>query len=165
MVDRPFLNDIILLGILLVFVFLLSFVCLFHKPPSFDPLIDKIRNDVLLLDPRLTSIQFFSSDESCTKNKQKVYLCLRDENGKYYDYNMLMYVAIHECAHVLSTVYDDKHETQEFQTIFEMLLQKATRLGIFDPSKPLLRKYCNIDADAKESFSMKLSRMMPKWKK
>ena len=35
------------------------------------------------------------------KIKQKVYLCLKDENNEYYNDNMLIYVALHELAHVL----------------------------------------------------------------
>lgn len=115
-----------------------------------DPLIKKIKYDVSKLDPRISNIEFFSSDESYTEDKQKIFLCLKDENGKYYDYNMLMYVAIHECSHALTDVIDVEHITPEFRGMFETLLRKAHKLGLYDPKSPLEEHYCGIDLDLKD---------------
>ena len=152
-------SDLLVLTILLLFVCILASICLLYRPPYDDPLIDRLRRDVLYLDPRLRHLRFFSSDESCIKRKQDVFLCLKDENNNYYDYNMLVYVAIHECAHALSPTYDDVHESKEFQENFQILLNRATELGIYDPSQPLLQHYCGIDAK-KEPFSSRVFRWM-----
>jgi hypothetical protein len=55
-----------------------------------------------------------------------------------------MYVAIHECAHALTDVIDPEHKTVEFKTMFQNLLQKAEKLGLYDPSKEIIENYCKI---------------------
>ena len=52
---------------------------------------------------------------------------------------MLIYVALHEVAHVLC---DEVGHTQKFHSIFEDLLKKATEMGIYNPSIPLIQNYC-----------------------
>jgi hypothetical protein len=110
-----------------------------------DPLIDVIKRDVSMLDPRIKNIQFYSSDESYTEDKKRIYLCLRDENGEYYDYNMLLYVAIHECSHALTDVIDIHHVTPEFKNMFATLLTRATELGMYSPVQPLVSTYCGLN--------------------
>jgi hypothetical protein len=109
-----------------------------------DPLIGVIKRDVSQLDPRIASLEFYSSDESYTEDKRRIYLCLRDENGEYYDYNMLIYVAIHECSHALTDVVDIHHITPEFRGMFQKLLTRATELGIYSPVEPLVSNYCGL---------------------
>jgi hypothetical protein len=89
-------------------------------------------------------LQFYSSSESYIENKTKIYICLRTDNKKYYDYNMLIYVAIHECAHALCQTYDMTHKTKEFLDTFNSLLDKAKNINIYDPSKPLPTYYCGV---------------------
>ena len=86
--------DIVILIFILVFLGLCWYR--FKKRKVYhDPLIKKIKYDVSQLDPRIETIEFYSSDESYTEDKKKIYICLRDESGEYYDYNMLMYVGLH----------------------------------------------------------------------
>lgn len=140
---------ILLLALLLVFV--VCFYNLNYRRKIYqDPLIRKIKYDVSRLDPRIAKIDFFSSDESYTEDKEKIFLCLKDEDGKYYDYNMLMYVAIHECSHALTDVIDIQHITPEFRGMFDSLLKKATQIGLYDPKTPLVEHYCGIDLDIGE---------------
>lgn len=132
-----------LLFIIIIIIFLIYKI--YKKNNKYhDPLIKKIKYDVSLLDSRITNLNFYSSDESYTEDKHKIYLCLKDENGKYYDYNMLLYVAIHECSHALTKVVDVKHITPEFRNMFEHLLRKATQMKIYTPETPLEKYYCGI---------------------
>ena len=80
-----------------------------------------------------------SGKKSYTINKQKIYLCLRDKNGNYYDNNMLIYVLLHEYAHVIC---DEVGHTDKFWKIFEELMILATEMGIYNPSIPILQNYC-----------------------
>ncbi len=138
------MDIILILGLLLIF--LISFYNLSKKVVnSHDPLIKRIKADMTLLDEKAQYIEFYSSDESYTEDKTKIYLCLKDENQEYYHYNMLMYVAIHELAHALTQVIDPNHETFEFNDMFNKLLEKASVLKIYDPSIPLTTTYCNVD--------------------
>ena len=76
---------------------------------------------------------------SFTINKSRVNLCLKDKEGNYYDDNMLMYVALHELAHVMC---DEIGHTDKFHEIFDKLLEKAAAYGIYDPSIPPISNYC-----------------------
>jgi hypothetical protein len=105
-----------------------------------DPMLYKIRNKMRPLQPEMVDhIILLEDTKSYTINKKKVYLCLKDENGEYYDDNMLMFVAIHELAHVLC---DEIGHTDKFQNIFQDLLNKAADLEIYDPSVAPIQNYC-----------------------
>jgi len=108
----------------------------FHQQ---DPMLQTLRKKLEPLHPRVHGLRLFEGKKSYTINKKKIYLCLRDENGDYYDENMLTYVAIHELAHVLC---DEIGHTDKFHSIFRDLLTKATHLQLYDPEKPILRNYC-----------------------
>lgn len=138
------MDVILILSLLLV---VLLFFIKTNKKNVHDPLIKRIKYDVSKLDPRIIDIDFFSSNESYTEDKKRIFLCLKDENGKYYDYNMLMYVAIHECSHALTNVIDMEHITPEFRRMFDFLLIKAARMGLYKPDVPLVEHYCGIDLD------------------
>ena len=135
------------------FVLILSIMFLFimtiklNKVETYkDPLIDKIREDLIKVDERVKNLTFQASNESFTEDKRHVYLCLKDKNGKYYDYNMLMYVSLHELAHAFSNSVDENHTSEEFKRNFRDLLKRAEGLKLYDPTQPLIYDYCNINA-------------------
>lgn len=136
---------VIFICIIILFLILAAYNLCARGQKYQDPLITKLRQDVLQLDPRIADLEFYSSDESYCEDKKRIYLCLRDENGEYYSYNMLMYVVTHELAHALSEGIDTKHVTPAFRNKFAELLQKAAELGIYDPSIPLVTHYCHVD--------------------
>ncbi len=57
---------------------------------------------------------------------------------------MLIYVALHECAHAISKAVDEDHNntSQEFMDNFKMLLDKAEAQGIYDSTLPKPKDYC-----------------------
>ncbi|MFW6015580.1 MAG: hypothetical protein ACOCRK_04020 [bacterium] len=85
-----------------------------------------------------------SSDSSYTVNKgMKFVICLRDkETGKIHDYNVLMFVTLHEIAHVMCNRYG---HPSEFWDTFKWLLKGAERyLRIrFSDYSMENKKYCN----------------------
>ena len=87
----------------------------------------------------LDSISLYKGDKSYTINKQKIYLCLKDENGEYYNMNMLIFVTLHEIAHCLC---DEIGHTDRFNDIFNELLEKAIKMKIYNPSIPIIQDYC-----------------------
>jgi hypothetical protein len=87
----------------------------------------------------LGEITFHKGNKSYTINKQKVYLCLKNENDEYYNMNMLIYVTLHELAHVIC---DEIGHTEKFQRIFDELIIEATNEGIYNPSIPIIKNYC-----------------------
>ena len=84
-------------------------------------------------------IKLLKGDKSYTINKEKVYLCLKDEKGSYYSKNMLIYVTLHELSHVICP---EIGHTDLFYEIFQEVLDKASDKGIYNPSIPLIKNYC-----------------------
>ena len=129
--------------LLFCFMFLVFITLYLNKIYSYhDPLIDRIKDDLLKVDPRVEELSFHASNESFTEDKRFVYLCLKDKDGKYYDYNMIMYVSLHELAHAFSDSVDTDHSGKEFKDNFRNLLNKAQTLGLYDPKIPLVYDYC-----------------------
>jgi hypothetical protein len=86
-----------------------------------------------------------------TIDKQDMHVCLRtrDNHEKLYDINVLMYVVLHELAHLCN--YDQNGNPitghgKEFKYIFKMLVTEAIQIGIYDyvnfSEKPT--EYCGI---------------------
>jgi hypothetical protein len=115
---------------------------------SYDPKIDEIKKNLQHVYHSYTRdnkniddiISIQPSNKSYTINKSKMYLCLKDKNGNYYNTNMLMYVALHELAHVLC---DEIGHTDKFHNIFNNLLDIANSLGYYSYSIPITMNYCN----------------------
>jgi len=86
------------------------------------------------------------SGTSYTIDKGKeLHLCLRNkEDSKLHQINILMFVAIHELAHIKSTSYG---HNGEFGKNFVFLLKQATKIGIYkaiDYSKNPVN-FCGMD--------------------
>jgi len=107
---------------------------LFSKDVKHSGILDVINSrDVM------NEIYIYKGNKSYTINKEKVYLCLKDENGEYYNDNLLIFVTLHELSHVISdTIGHDK----KFNNIFDELLRKATEMNIYDPKLPIDQNYC-----------------------
>lgn len=88
----------------------------------------------------MEEISFYKGDKSYSINKQKIFLCLRDEEGKYYNNNILVYVTAHEISHCINN--KNIGHTEEFHEIFEEVLDLATKEGIYNPSIPIPETYC-----------------------
>jgi Zn-dependent peptidase ImmA (M78 family) len=89
-------------------------------------------------------ISLSKGKKSYTINKEDIFLCLLDENGNYYDDNMLIYVLLHEISH---SVCNEIGHTEKFNKIFHAFIKKAVELQIYDNTKPLIRNYCLYNKD------------------
>jgi predicted metal-dependent hydrolase len=97
-----------------------------------DPLISelKARLQTVVSPEIIQGLTFKSSNESYTVNKRHVHLCLRNqESGKPYPINMLMYVALHEIAHVMCP---EIGHTPLFHTTFNELLKDDAGHPLFE---------------------------------
>ena len=93
---------IIILSLLLLVVTIMYFIRYFRENLlPYDPKIDELKNKLSLVHPESKKLTFYNDKKSYTINKKKVHLCIKDENGNYYNDNMLVYVSLHELAHVL----------------------------------------------------------------
>lgn len=135
---------------ILILIFCISIICYFLKYIKKiecyeDPIIYKLHQALIPLDPRVKDIKIMASNASFTENKKVIYLCIKDKNGKYYDENTLKMVLIHEITHVLTNVVietKDGHNSPEFISKFQELLEKAAKLGIYNPNIKIQNNYC-----------------------
>ena len=88
----------------------------------------------------MKNIKLYRGEKSYTINKEKVYICLKDENGNYYDDNTLIYVIAHELSHAIC---DEIGHTEKFHRIFEALLVNMEEQGIYNSKIPIKQDYCN----------------------
>lgn len=82
---------------------------------------------------------------SYSVNKGKhLYLCIRDKKkSQFEDYNTLLYVVIHELAHIMS---ESIGHTPEFWSNFKFLLKKAIEYNIYkyENYKSNPQSYCGL---------------------
>jgi hypothetical protein len=79
------------------------------------------------IDPRYTTY---------TVDKEDIHVCLRtrDQNENIYDINTLMYVLIHELAHLCNyspSGYGIEGHGTGFKNIFKFLIEQAIHIGIY----------------------------------
>jgi predicted SprT family Zn-dependent metalloprotease len=89
------------------------------------------------------------SGTSYTIDKGKeLHLCLRNkEDAELHQINILMFVAIHELAHIKSVSYG---HNEEFGKHFQFLLNQASKIGIYQPvdysKNPV--EFCGMEVNA-----------------
>jgi hypothetical protein len=106
------------------------------------PLLDQVRANFAKINPKYAEIPLRDGDSAYTENKEVITLCLINPDTKQpYDINVLMYVALHELAHVISK---SQGHGDEFKNNFSLLLRKGAELGIYDPKKPIPMTYCAV---------------------
>ena len=106
-------------------------------------LITNLKEKLTIIDPDFKHLDIREGTSSYTEDKTIIYICLRDEKGLFYPTNTLIYVILHEIAHLLNK--QDFGHTEAFNKIFDKLLCKAASLGIYDPNEPHASWYCGVD--------------------
>ncbi len=112
---------------------------IYEKFVEDDPMLIDIRKTLEPVFPDINTVILLKGKKSYTINKKKIHLCLFDKDGKYYDKNMLIYVTLHELAHVRC---DEVGHTDKFHTIFKDILDTASKKGVYDPNEPIIKNYC-----------------------
>lgn len=136
----------ITIGIITALIILSSLI--YRNYSSKHPTIKAIKERLSFLNPKYKNIPLRVANNAYTENKSVIYVCLKHPNtGEIYDMNTLMYVTLHELAHVITPEYDNHGE--EWQSNFTKLLNKAYAKGIYDPSKPIPKDYCAIESRRK----------------
>jgi hypothetical protein len=106
-----------------------------------DPVLVELKELLCEIFPEINNTILLRGEKSYTINKSRIHICLKDENDEYYDRNMLIYVILHELAHVLC---DEIGHTAKFHTIFKEVLEKAIKAGVYDDKIPPVKNYCEI---------------------
>lgn len=114
--------------ILITLILILVFKQVKENFSQYNPVIQILKENVINCFPELKNIKIYEGDKSYTINKEKIYLCIRDKEGQYYNQNILMYVLLHEIAH---TLCPEIGHTQGFKDIFNSLIERANAFGIY----------------------------------
>ena len=135
-----------MIGTLYILLIIVALLCIYLVSlPTVKEhfLIGDLKEKLTLVDNKFSELDIREAASSYTEDKSIIYLCLRDEKGQFYPINTLMYVALHEIAHLVNK--EDFGHTASFHKIFDKLLCKAAAMGIYDPSKPHTAWYCGVD--------------------
>lgn len=109
---------------------------------STDVKLQNIKEKLTQVDPRAKDIDFYTHPfESYALDKKEVHMCINTPRGDYYDDNILMYVGLHELAHILIPE-DTSHHPPIFDTKFNELKDRAQRLNLFNPNFSFPSEYC-----------------------
>lgn len=135
----------ILIGAVIIIAVLVIWYVFFKRKGPSHPTIRRLKKEIAKMDPELAKIPIYVGDSAYTENKSTIYVCLKHpRTGEKYDMNTLLYVTLHEIAHVITTEYDE--HGPKWQDNFSKLLNRAYRRGIYDPSKPVPKDYCGINS-------------------
>jgi hypothetical protein len=79
-----------------------------------------------------------SKDTSYSENKgEKIVLCLRDKTRApeypFVELNTVMFVVLHEMAHLMTEQLSTGKHTSEFWANFRRLLEDASKIGVYSP--------------------------------
>ena len=127
--------------LIIIILFILFIENQIKENIEFDPMLLTLKEILKPVHPIISELKIYRGNKSYTINKEKIYLCLYDQNGEYYPINMLIYVLLHEIAHILNE-YDIGH-TPKFYEQFNKLLEKSISIGVYNPSIPIILNYCN----------------------
>jgi len=135
------MNDTLIILSILIFIFLLYN----HSKPEHQEhfLINDLKEKLQVINKNFDKLHIREGSSSYTEDKSVIYLCLRDERGNYYPMNTLMYVVLHEIAHLLNK--ENYGHTPEFHDIFNKLLCKASQKGVYNPNVDHGDVYCGVD--------------------
>lgn len=82
----------------------------------------------------------------------EIHMCLRDKNTKkVHDINLLMFVAVHELAHVMSKTFGHNNE---FRDNFYVLLNEASNCNVYTPEdyRKNTKTFCGVKVSENPLF-------------
>jgi hypothetical protein len=111
-----------------------------NNPESRD-MLERIRSNFSKIHPEFGKIPLSADTSAYTEDKKRIAICLKDpKTGIPYSENTLMYVSLHELAHMINR--DNYGHTDTFKKVFFSLLKKAQSFGFYNPKEKLPDTYC-----------------------
>jgi hypothetical protein len=144
----------------LVLIFAIYFIFLsadtYKSTPEERNYLRKINEDCLnaIGEPHLRNISVKPNSSSYTNNKSEINICLKRKTGGFFSKNDLVFVTLHEYAHVITkqTEYGENGKVNDHGPVwlrnFQRLLDIAEKDGIYNKSIPLDPDYisdCNVE--------------------
>lgn len=133
---------ILMLVVVAILVVAIVYIILNNQRENFkqDSQLDIIISNIRPYFPIVDQLNFYDGTKSYTVNKKDVFICMRDEHGNYYDTNFLTFVILHEISHALC---DEIGHTDKFSNIFDHVLYRASKAGIYNKNGKKILNYCN----------------------
>ncbi len=105
-----------------------------------DMVLQNVKIEIARIHPEIYNYKMYPLDkcqpkDSYTEDKKRIFVCMRDASGKYYNINKIKQIIIHELAHASSKTYDPEHTSVEFLTYYRDLMTRAQQQGIIDTSQ------------------------------
>jgi len=138
------------IGTIIILVLALMILVVYSLAPAYrdqtpdNPTLGQVRANFTRLNPKFAKIPLRVGDSAYTENKEVITLCLADpDTNRYYDINTIMYVSLHELAHVITPEGKEEHG-DEFKANFSNLLRQAAEEGVYNPKIPIPATYCKV---------------------
>lgn len=122
--------------------FITSFITYLSRKYPNDPRVNRLQTRTT--DLKIRESEFKAGVSSYTVNKgETMSVCVRNkENKDFHDYQLLLFVIIHELGHIASVSYG---HNEEFNSNFKWLLEEARQIG-YNPinyrKQPIV--YCGV---------------------
>ena len=114
------------------------------------PILDQVKERFKMIKTEYGKIPLRLGNKSYTENKKAITLCIVDpEKNDFYDINTIMYVALHELAHVITPFGLETHG-EKFKENFSNLLRRAHQIRVYDSTKPIPMTYCGVNSETDE---------------
>lgn len=106
-------------------------------------MITNLNTAIFQICPEL-KFSLFKGEKSFTIDKKEIFICLRNKKTKQiYDFDILLYVTLHEIAHVISKTWSNKNHNEEFHNNFKRLLKIARDKKILSENVHVPSDYCS----------------------
>jgi hypothetical protein len=110
-----------------------------------DQVIGRVKKLALNVYPEIGDFTIVSDFSSYTRDKKVIHLCVFNPlTGEYYDDKTLLFVVLHELAHMISDSYSVGIHNTEFNTNFDMLRQRAYKMGYLPLDFNVTDLYCKL---------------------
>ncbi len=115
---------------------------------SDDEMLSALRLAAKIIRPDLDEkIVITIGSKSETFDKKDIRICIRNEDSKMYPFKVLMYVLLHEMAHVITSTmsgYGDIPHDDRFSDSLDLLVSQAERRGFCVRREDVPSNYCTL---------------------
>lgn len=140
-----FLLVLLIIGSIIVFILVKKHesFCDTEECKADSSTIVHLKNVLKSVAPDAPNYDIQPGAESVTVNKENIYICLRNPNsGELYTFDVLLYVTLHELAHVISKTFSTKSHNNEFKNNFMKLLKRAYEKNLLSSNVSVPDDYC-----------------------
>ena len=144
-------NDIlfILAGIFIGYLLCVNKRIIMDRFIPDDPVLSQVKSLCSTVFKDMQHIPIKKAKETYTIDKERVYMCTTDKQDQVFPLNTLIYVLLHEYAHIKTTSIG---HTEEFHQVFDEILDIAIKHGLYNEEEGVDEKY-SVDGNCGDQSS------------